>query len=474
MRCAQLRLCNTCKGADEANTGTARAPTRHQLKEFLHVRVNPVTRDRHTVSRDRHIYQGSFLQISTRSQTDITVDTADTRSDSGETDTPGVFCACCARRVARSLGRRRNTNGGDLDFVRKMMICAALVPLAQEWRRTADAEQKVTTAHEKLEHASHRISSRPHAGRCGCGNRTYCQVESIVHDKETLATPESSMTALIASASGWNRSAVSGIPKIVHQTWKGCASSLPSKQARWREGCMRVNPGWSFWLWNDEDNRRLIADHYPSFLKMYDSYDVKMKRVDAARLFYLHRFGGIYMDLDFACLRSFEELPMPSHDAVFSHQYANTAAKDPRAGVAGTIATNFMVAAPDHPFFAYAIHKLPTKADRSLLFATGPNFLSRIISEYQDVIRKQLGTIPAHVTVYKMPKVYATGWKGKNPCESGMPEEVERCSAVSKASNGSILATFWTQTWKYNPDSMTIHDAKRTARNSTMVDERTS
>ena len=162
------------------------------------------------------------------------------------------------------------------------------------------------------------------------------------------------MTALIASASGWNRSAVSGIPKIVHQTWKGCASSLPSKQARWREGCMRVNPGWSFWLWNDEDNRRLIADHYPSFLKMYDSYDVKMKRVDAARLFYLHRFGGIYMDLDFACLRSFEELPMPSHDAVFSHQYANTAAKD-LAGVAGTIANNFMVAAPDHPFFAYAI-----------------------------------------------------------------------------------------------------------------------
>jgi mannosyltransferase OCH1-like enzyme len=249
------------------------------------------------------------------------------------------------------------------------------------------------------------------------------------------------------------------IPKIVHQTWKGCSSSLPPKQAQWREACQRANPEWSFWLWNDVDNRQLIADHYPSFLATYDAYDTKMKQVDAARHFYLHRFGGIYMDLDFACLRPFEALAMPPQDAIFSHQYANIAAKDPRAGVAGTIANNFMVAEPGHPFFAYAIHKLPSKANRSLLFATGPNFLSRIISEYRETVKKLLGNdVPlaqaGHVTVYKMPKVYATGWKGKNTCDSGLPDEIERCSATAKATNGSVLATFWTQTWKYNADSM--------------------
>lgn len=183
---------------------------------------------------------------------------------------------------------------------------------------------------------------------------------------------------------------------------------------------------------------------------MFDAYDVKMKQVDAARQFYLHRFGGIYMDLDFACLRPFEALPMPAQEALFSYQYAKT------LGVTGNVANNFMVAAPGHPFFAYAIHKLPRYANRSLLSATGPNYLSWMIDEFREAIPKQLGigAPPAHVTAYKMPKVYATGWKGKNNCGTGSAEQVERCSAASKANNGSILTTFWTMTWRRNADSM--------------------
>lgn len=275
------------------------------------------------------------------------------------------------------------------------------------------------------------------------------------HTDAKFVAPNESLVSILTSAIAWNQSDMHSIPKIVHQTWKSC-NSLPPKQAQWREACKRANPNWSFWLWSDEDNRQLIANHYPSFLAMYDSYDVKMKQIDAARHFYLHRFGGIYMDLDFACLRPFDALPMPAHEALFSHQYANIAVRDPRAGVAGAIANNFMVAAPGHPFFAYSIHKMPSKASRSLLYATGPNFLSRMIDEYRTVIPSQLGSSapPAHVTVYKMPKVYATGWKGKNPCGSGLPDEVELCSAASKATNGSILATFWTMTWRHNNDSM--------------------
>ena len=50
---------------------------------------------------------------------------------------------------------------------------------------------------------------------------------------------------------------------------------------------------------------------------MYDGYDKPMKRVDMARLFYLFRFGGTYMDLDFACLRPLSALPLAPGMAIF-------------------------------------------------------------------------------------------------------------------------------------------------------------
>ena len=51
-----------------------------------------------------------------------------------------------------------------------------------------------------------------------------------------------------------------------------------------------MHPSWEYKLWTDEDNRNLIKDHYPWFLKTYDEYDVNIKRVDAVRYFYLYHY----------------------------------------------------------------------------------------------------------------------------------------------------------------------------------------
>ena len=51
-------------------------------------------------------------------------------------------------------------------------------------------------------------------------------------------------------------------------------------------------------------NRELIRVYYPWFLEVYDSFEKNVMRADAARVFYMHKFGGIYMDLDFeVCAR---------------------------------------------------------------------------------------------------------------------------------------------------------------------------
>ena len=36
---------------------------------------------------------------------------------------------------------------------------------------------------------------------------------------------------------------------------------------------------------------------------------MNIKRVDSIRFLYLYRYGGVYMDTDYACLRPWAEVP---------------------------------------------------------------------------------------------------------------------------------------------------------------------
>jgi len=109
------------------------------------------------------------------------------------------------------------------------------------------------------------------------------------------------------------------VPPTLHQSWKACGRLLPD-HARWRTRCARVLPAnWTLLLWSDDANRRLVQTFFPSFLSTYDGYDSHIKRVDAARYFYLYLFGGVYIDLDVHCLRPFEALPLTNGVAAFGH-----------------------------------------------------------------------------------------------------------------------------------------------------------
>ena len=149
-------------------------------------------------------------------------------------------------------------------------------------------------------------------------------------------------------------------------------------------------------------------------------------------------------------------LALPAGDAVFSHQYAPQ-----KASVdASAVANNFMASPPAHPFYSFLISQLPYTQGFEVLKATGPNFISRKLKDYDDKVSPGFASCDGasvgscHVTVYKMPIVYASGWKdGKNPCKTGLPQELDACSAEAERAgrNGSVLATFWTMTWKTRP-----------------------
>jgi mannosyltransferase OCH1-like enzyme len=86
-------------------------------------------------------------------------------------------------------------------------------------------------------------------------------------------------------------------PKIIHQTYKSEAQ-LSDAQKRSQRSWKQQNPGFAYMFWSDAENRKLIQEHYPWFLATFDGFPHNIQRADAVRYFILHRFGGVYVDMD--------------------------------------------------------------------------------------------------------------------------------------------------------------------------------
>lgn len=96
------------------------------------------------------------------------------------------------------------------------------------------------------------------------------------------------------------------IPKIIHQTWKD--HKIPQHLETFAAGWRAQHPGWEYLLWTDEMNRQFIYDNHPHFLPVYDRYPTAIQRVDAVRYFILLKMGGLFVDLDFECLKNVSPL----------------------------------------------------------------------------------------------------------------------------------------------------------------------
>jgi hypothetical protein len=116
------------------------------------------------------------------------------------------------------------------------------------------------------------------------------------------------------------------IPKIIHHIapedksiwhlfWKKCYES-------WN----REFPDYTFKLWNDQsDIDNLIKQEYPQYWNLYQAFPVHIMKIDFARLCILHKFGGIYADMDMYCYGKFEHYL--TKDIMFLenliHEYTN-------------------------------------------------------------------------------------------------------------------------------------------------------
>ncbi len=158
-----------------------------------------------------------------------------------------------------------------------------------------------------------------------------------------------------------NYSILPRIPKVIHQIWIG--SPLPDRYlpliASWKE----AHPDWQYILWDDSMIEALD-------LVNKDQYKESKnwgQKADIARYEILYRFGGVYVDIDFECLRPLD---------VFSHVC------DYYTGVAysGRFSTfnGLIGSAPGNPIVKECIDTLDINtyyegtAEHNILFTSGP------------------------------------------------------------------------------------------------------
>lgn len=176
------------------------------------------------------------------------------------------------------------------------------------------------------------------------------------------------------------------IPRTIHRVWLG-GKPMPAEHVRFGETFAEHHPGWEMRLWTDEDLPQLEITaaergraRTPSELSNLARYEI------------LHRYGGIYVDTDFECLRPLDPL-LRGVDAFTALESQ------------GRVATGILGSVANHAVFARAARN----ARRTLGLgahsadANGPYFFTLILE--QEIERE------ADIAIFGAPLFYPYGWK---------------------------------------------------------------
>ena len=159
----------------------------------------------------------------------------------------------------------------------------------------------------------------------------------------------------------------SKIPKIIHQIWLG--GEFPDKYKRIRDTWVDKNPDWEYKLWTDSDAESFGLEN----IEQFDKIDNLGAKSDIFRYEILYRYGGIYIDTDFECLKSFNDL---THLDFFT----GTGHMDVPVLFNGLIAC-----VPNHVIIKRLIEDIkivPINGFNEIMKITGPYYFSDVVFNY--------------------------------------------------------------------------------------------
>ena len=229
------------------------------------------------------------------------------------------------------------------------------------------------------------------------------------------------------------------IPRIIHQTWKTEQIPYDIYDRRWVESWTTLHPGWLCVLWTDERLRALTRACYRDCEIMCGENVPGIYLADFGRDMVLHRFGGLYVDLDYECLKNMEPL-------LSGHQFVTSYSDDSRQEL-----NNALIAAvPDHPLLSRYMDACCSRwrngtrtrsvSDFVEEFGPGPVTGPVMMTEVTDVFLKKGGD---PVTVHDARLLCPIDWRKDLSIHLGTlpPETIAR---VREDYPDAYAATYWT------------------------------
>ena len=181
--------------------------------------------------------------------------------------------------------------------------------------------------------------------------------------------------------------------KIIHQTAKS-SDSIGKVFIPFVDSVKKNHPHWKYMFWSDDDNLNIIQTDYPYMLKTYEKMS-PIQKSDIARYCVLHKYGGLYVDIDMWSNKSFE--PLIKENKVML-------APSPPLLFGNDTYTNYIMYSPqNHPFWLHVLNLINKKVNKTYLLGknhkvastTGNLLLGNAIKKY----KKQ-------ITKFKYPDIY--------------------------------------------------------------------
>ncbi|KAI8844043.1 nucleotide-diphospho-sugar transferase [Chytriomyces cf. hyalinus JEL632] len=236
------------------------------------------------------------------------------------------------------------------------------------------------------------------------------------------------------------------IPRIIHQSWK--THDIPKDRfGNWDETWKLQNPEYKYILWDDTENEALIRNHYPWFLNQYLSYDRGINRADAVRVFYMHKFGGVYVDLDIAAYKPLDNLLLDHHLVLAKMEVPGEHSWEHKHEIPNA----WMASRPGHSFWMHCAHLMMSTNSEGTEEKTGPVMIWNALKTFNTSVAVK--TDPIHVAGTE--SIYPYSWSFEKTddavhrvCSKQRKSFDEtKCRQLVDPDHRAYAISYWSHTW---------------------------
>ncbi|CAE7198932.1 unnamed protein product [Rhizoctonia solani] len=277
------------------------------------------------------------------------------------------------------------------------------------------------------------------------------------------------ITHLLAARDGQVVSSSIALGEIIHQSWKtkDVPPAYHSLTTSWRS----VYSNWTYVLWDNYDNRALVENLYPEWVRAYDALPSDIYRAHFTRNLYMHTFGGIYADIDSEAISPLDLLVEAQRRTGIPTAFLGTMVTSSH-DLHGVPDAFMAASAPGHPLWLVIAQDTVDWSrarswDRSVPlpgpeYVSGPVSLRRSIANYSPSVLKSSSPYAvsseaiAPVVLFSPEVIYPFTWDRSRPHISTATKECVCWMAMStfnprmckKMTGAQWVVHYWKHAWK--------------------------